>query len=112
KPLDLALLNVRLSVAERQIQEIAERSPGRGALQESARAMTEILEKTTDAFFAVDREWKFIYLNPEAETLLGRRRDEVIGKELWKEFPQLNGSPFGGNFRRGRPNKTPGDFKA
>ena len=76
KPLDLALLNVRLSVAERQIRELAERNQARVALQESARAMTEILEKTTDAFFAVDREWKFIYLNPEAETLLGRRRDE------------------------------------
>src|SRR6266446_767838 len=57
KPLDLALLNVRLSVAERRIRALAERTQARVALQESARAMTEILEKTTDAFFAVDREW-------------------------------------------------------
>src|SRR5713101_8741366 len=112
KPLDLALLNVRLSVAERQIREIAERNQARVALQESARAMTEILEKTTDAFFAVDREWKFIYLNPEAETLLGRRRDEVIGKELWKEFPQLNGSPFEVNYRRVMTEQMPVEFEA
>src|SRR6202162_2057017 len=112
KPLDLALLNVRLSVAERQIREIAERNQARVALQESARAMTEILEKTTDAFFAVDREWRFIYLNPEAETLLGRRRDEVIGKELWKEFPQLNGSPFEVNYRRVMTEQMPVEFEA
>src|SRR6202162_2877158 len=112
KPLDLALLNVRLSVAERQIQELAERNQARVALQESARAMTEILEKTTDAFFAVDREWRFIYLNPEAETLLGRRRDEVIGKELWKEFPQLNGSPFEVNYRRVMTEQMPVEFEA
>ena len=112
KPLDLALLNVRLSVAERQIRELAERNQARVALQESARAMTEILEKTTDAFFAVDREWKFIYLNPEAETLLGRRRDEVIGKELWKEFPQLNGSPFEVNYRRVMTEQMPVEFEA
>jgi len=112
KPLDLALLNVRLSVAERQIRELAERTQARVALQESARAMTEILEKTTDAFFAVDREWKFIYLNPEAETLLGRRRDEVIGKELWKEFPELNGSPFEVNYRRVMTEQMPVEFEA
>jgi len=112
KPLDLALLNVRLSVAERQIRELAERTQARVALQESARAMTEILEKTTDAFFAVDREWKFIYLNPEAETLLGRRRDEVIGKELWKEFPELNGSPFEVNYRRVMTEQIPVEFEA
>jgi two-component system cell cycle sensor histidine kinase/response regulator CckA len=112
KPLDLALLNVRLSVAERQIRELAERNQARVALQESARAMTEILEKTTDAFFAVDREWKFIYLNPEAETLLGRGRDEVIGKELWKEFPHLNGSPFEVNYRRVMVDQMPVEFEA
>src|SRR6266404_3975386 len=112
KPLDLALLNVRLSVAERQIRELAERNQARVALQESARAMTEILEKTTDAFFAVDREWKFIYLNPEAETLVGRWRDEVIGKELWKEFPQLNGSPFEVNYRRVMTEQMPVEFEA
>ncbi|HWX15850.1 MAG TPA: response regulator [Chthoniobacterales bacterium] len=112
KPLDLALLNVRLCVAERQIRELAERNQARVALQESARAMTEILEKTTDAFFAVDREWRFIYLNPEAETLLGRRRDEVIGKELWKEFPELNGSPFEVNYRRVMTDQMPVEFEA
>jgi two-component system cell cycle sensor histidine kinase/response regulator CckA len=112
KPLDLALLNVRLCVAERQIRELGERNQARVALQESARAMTEILEKTTDAFFAVDREWRFIYLNPEAETLLGRRRDEVIGKELWKEFPQLNGSAFEVNYRRVMTDQMPVEFEA
>ena len=73
KPLDLGLLNVRLSVAERQIRDLAERNQARAALQESARTMTNILENTTDGFFALDRDWKFTYVNPEAEVLLGRR---------------------------------------
>jgi two-component system cell cycle sensor histidine kinase/response regulator CckA len=112
KPLDLALLNVRLSVAERQIQELVERNQARAALQASARAMTEILEKTTDGFFAVDGGWKFVYLNPEAETLLGRTRDALIGKDLWKEFPQLNGSPFDLNYRRVMSEQMPVEFEA
>src|ERR1700676_3021976 len=73
-PLDLGLLNVRLSVAERQIRDLAERNHARAALQESARTLTNILENTTDGFFAVDPDWKFTYLNSEAEKLPQRKR--------------------------------------
>jgi PAS domain S-box-containing protein len=100
KPIDAALLNVRLSVAERQIRDLAERNHARRALQESARKMTDILENTSDGFFAVDAEWKFTFVNPEAERLLGRRRENLIGRELWSEFLELNGGVFEQNCRR------------
>jgi len=48
KPLDLELLNVRLSVAERQIRGLGERNQARAALEESARTTANILENTTD----------------------------------------------------------------
>lgn len=100
KPFDPGLLNVRLSVAERRILALAERNQARAESQESARRVTEILENTTDAFFAVDRDWKFVYLNPQAEKFFGRRRHELAGKELWKEFPDLANSSFEENYRR------------
>jgi two-component system cell cycle sensor histidine kinase/response regulator CckA len=112
KPLDAGLLNVRLAVAERQIRDLAERNQGRAALQESARSMTNILENTTDGYFAVDHEWKFTYLNPEAEVLLGRKREQLIGKELWQEFPELNESPFGLNYHRVLSERVPVEFEA
>src|ERR1700694_4391999 len=43
KPLGPDLLNVRISVAERQMRELGERNQGRAALQESARTMANIL---------------------------------------------------------------------
>ena len=52
-------LNVRLSVAERHIRGLQERNQARVALQESARRMSDILEKTSDGFFALDHDWKF-----------------------------------------------------
>ncbi len=100
KPLDLGLLNVRLSVAERQIRELSERNQARAALLESARTMKNILENTTDGFFAVDYDWKFTYLNPEAEILLGRTRDDLLGEKIWETFPALVGSDFEVNFRK------------
>lgn len=100
KPLDAGLLNVRLSVAERRVVSLAERNQARSQLQESARRVTEILERTTDAFFAVDQDWKFTYLNAQAENLFGWRRDDLKGKQLWTEFPHLKGSVFEENYKR------------
>jgi PAS domain S-box-containing protein len=68
---------------------------------EEARRRTErILESITDAFFALDREWRFTYLNDEAERLLVRSRSELLGAELWAEFPDAVGSSFEEAYRR------------
>src|SRR3954470_10861005 len=100
KPLDLGLLNIRLSVAERQIRDLRERNEARAALQESASKMASVLENTTDGFFSVDPHWHFTYLNAEAEVLMARKREELIGASLWEKFPQAIGSAFDNNFRR------------
>ncbi|MGZ4965846.1 MAG: ATP-binding response regulator [Chthoniobacterales bacterium] len=112
KPIDLELFNIRLSVAERQIRELAERNHARAALQDSARTMMSILENTTDGFFAVDANWKFTYLNPEAELLLGRKRDQLLGADLWKKFPDLCDSLFEINYRRVMDDRVPIEFEA
>jgi two-component system, cell cycle sensor histidine kinase and response regulator CckA len=111
KPLDPGLLNVRLSVAERRIRALAERNQARTALQETARKMTDILDKTSDGFFAVDREWKFTFVNPEAERLLERRREDLIGKDFWMEFPALKRDAFEENYRRAMSEQTAVEFE-
>jgi PAS domain S-box-containing protein len=44
--------------------------------------MTDILENTSDGFFAVDQDWKFTLVNRQAEKLLDRRRQDLIGKDF------------------------------
>ena len=112
KPLDVDLLNVRISVAERQIRELAERNQARADLIESARTMTNILEKTTDGFFAVDADWKLTYVNAAAETMLGRKRDELLGGLLWEKFPELVGSVFQLNYEKVMAEKVAIEFEA
>ncbi|EIJ80652.1 PAS/PAC sensor signal transduction histidine kinase [Bacillus methanolicus PB1] len=48
----------------------------------------EILERITDGFFALDENWNFTYVNAEAARLLFRSRDDLIGKNIWDEFPE------------------------
>jgi PAS domain S-box-containing protein len=112
KPLDVGLLDVRISVAERQIRELAERNQARAALLESARTMTNILEKTTDGFFAVDSEWKLTYVNAAAEAIFGRKRGELIGGVLWERFPELVGSVFQENYEKAMAEKVAIEFEA
>ncbi len=54
----------------------------------------EILESITDAVFALDKKWRFTYLNSEAERVLFRSREELLGKNVWEEFPEAVGSTF------------------
>jgi PAS domain S-box-containing protein len=51
-----------------------------------------ILESVTDAFFHIDRDFCFTYLNGTARRLL--QRDDLVGKHIWTEFPAARGSRF------------------
>lgn len=46
-----------------------------------------ILESISDAFFAFDNQWRFSYLNKEAERLFSVDGSELMGKKLWDVFP-------------------------
>ncbi|WP_216831056.1 PAS domain-containing sensor histidine kinase [Alkalihalobacterium elongatum] len=46
----------------------------------------DILDKITDGFYALDSNWNFIYLNSEAEKILNRSKEKLLGKCVWDEF--------------------------
>ena len=52
-------------------------------------AVIHILERITDGFIALDNEWCFTYINSHAIPLfLGKKREEMLGKNIWELFPQ------------------------
>ena len=112
KPVDAGRLNLRLSVAERQIRGLAERNESRAALRDYARNMTGILENTTDGFLALDSDWKFIYVNPKAASLLDCSRDELLGESFWKRFPKVGGSLFENDYRKKMAEGSALEFEA
>ncbi|OIJ11235.1 hypothetical protein BKP37_16455 [Anaerobacillus alkalilacustris] len=52
----------------------------------------DVLEKIKDGFYMLDFEWKFVYLNSEAEKILNRTKDNLIGKYFRDEFPEADNS--------------------
>ena len=68
--------------------------------QEAREKVTSILESITDAFFAVDLDWRFTYVNREAERLLNRSRAALLGQSLWDKYSDAIGSNFQQQYRR------------
>jgi PAS domain S-box-containing protein len=52
----------------------------------------EILESIGEAFYALDRQWRFVYVNRMAERLWGRKREELLGKVAMAVFPMWIGT--------------------
>jgi PAS domain S-box-containing protein len=52
----------------------------------------DTLESISDAFYAVDGQWRLTYVNGKAEELWGRSREELLGRNIWDEFPEAVGS--------------------
>ncbi|MFG0314385.1 MAG: PAS domain S-box protein, partial [Phycisphaerales bacterium] len=62
--------------------------------------LARTLESMSDAFFALDRDWRFTYLNQEAERMLQRSRTDLLGRVIWEEFPEALGMSFEREYRR------------
>jgi diguanylate cyclase (GGDEF)-like protein/PAS domain S-box-containing protein len=59
-----------------------------------------ILESITHAYYSLDGDWRFTYVNKEAERLLKRSRESLIGKGIWDEYPELDGSIIESEYQR------------
>src|SRR5690349_5974147 len=70
----------------------------------------EILESIDEAFYALDRDWRFIYINRAAARMWGRERDDLIGRVAFEAFPVFHGSEIHhvveGVLREGKPRRV------
>ena len=62
--------------------------------------VSRVLEAMPSAFFHLGRDWRFGYVNAEAERLLGKPRDELVGGSIWELFPAAVGTEFDTSYRR------------
>jgi PAS domain S-box-containing protein len=63
---------------------------GGTALEGEHRRIVEILESINDAFYAVDFDFRFTYINRRAENIWGQSRADLLGKRLQEEFPNAD----------------------
>ncbi|MDB5350084.1 MAG: domain S-box [Planctomycetota bacterium] len=93
-------------------RDIGERRRAEAEAQRQGERARTILESITDAFASFDRDWRFVYLNRQAEALLGRTADDLLGRDHWEEYPETLGTEFERNYRRAMDQNVAVSFEA
>ncbi|MBI3595072.1 MAG: hypothetical protein HY200_08950 [Nitrospirae bacterium] len=83
-------------------------------LQKSRAEISIILTRITDAFLALNNSWQFNFFNRAAESLLSRMKrskEDLLGKNLWEEFPGLLDSTMRVQFLDSKEKNIPVTFE-
>lgn len=53
-----------------------------------------VLASISDAFSALDRQWRYIHVNERVAELAGWPKEKMIGRVIWEIFPEAVGTEF------------------
>ena len=84
-----------------------EREESGGSTGATHTYLVTVLEAMSDGFVALDRDWRYVYVNARAGELLGRPPGTLEGKRLWSEFPEAAEQPFGRAVKRVMATRVP-----
>jgi PAS domain S-box-containing protein len=82
-------------------------APADSTLPADEARIRSVLESISDGFFAVDSQWRFTYVNNQAERVLGRMAGDLLGRIIWEEYPGLRGGEFEGAYLRAARERIP-----
>ena len=73
--------------------------------------VADILESITESFIALDRGWRFTYVNKRIEDSLGLPRDQILGRNIWEVFPDARETDFYPQYCRVMNERVPVKFE-
>ncbi len=77
---------------ERRIEQVRETARIETAAVETK--MQDALSSIRDGFAILNYNWRFTYLNDREVEIIGIRREDLLGENIWDVFPDLVGSEF------------------
>ncbi len=85
-----AIRNARGNIVavEGAFQDVSDLMTARDAVIASARRLYRMIENISDGFYMLDADWRFAFVNSQAEALLGFSRKELLGQNVWELFPE------------------------
>lgn len=82
------------------LSDITYRKQTENALYEDEKRLRDIIQSIGDAFMGFSNDLRYLYLNDKALTILGKAREEVVGKTIWEVFPHQLGEAFELEFKK------------
>ncbi len=102
-------LTARLIEHQDQLEKkVEERTQELGAAN---KRITSIIESITDGFAALDKEWKYIYVNHHQFFPDDLTPRDVIGKSVWDIYPGVVGTFVHDEFHRAMEERIPVHFE-
>lgn len=87
-------------------QDIDELIRTKNELSTVQQSLYETLEQISDAFFLLNREWQFTYINNKAEQLLQSGKKQLLGNSIWDCFPAAVNTTFEQQYKLAIKNNT------
>lgn len=63
-------------------------------VQAAKDSLEKVMTRIADQFLALDRQWRYTYVNDRVTEVTGIARENLQGKSIWDIFPELVGSHF------------------
>ena len=76
------------------VRDLTHQRNAERAQRELTERLTTTLESITDAFFTLDRDGRFSYLNSQAQEMLRMDRAQLLGRHVLEMFPESAGTLF------------------
>ncbi len=108
-PEDLAAARAKIAELEAEIARL--RKAQSRLKPRLTQPPSSILESITDAFVAIDEQFRYVWVNAEAERLLGLPRDQLLGRCMWELFPDSSESDLRQNLTAALANQAPLEFE-
>lgn len=76
----------------------------------AAERADHILQRISDAYIVLDRDFRFVAVNAAAERSMQKTREELLGRCHWEVFPASYDIPAGQGYRRAAQEGVPQHF--
>jgi PAS domain S-box-containing protein len=83
----------------------------RQELAERTRTFERLAERVSDAYYAVDGEWRVTYWNDRMAERTDTPASSVVGEVLWEVFPEMRGSENERQYRAAMADGEPRSFE-
>jgi PAS domain S-box-containing protein len=101
----------QIVAVEGAFQDITDLIAARDEAARLSARLRRTLEGMSDAFFLLDDDWNFAFVNSQAEILLQRTKEDLIGRNIWEAFPEAVGTIFQHEYERAVAEGCPVEFR-
>lgn len=94
----MGLDNTKRKIAEQELEKFEKR-------------FNKVLDSINEAFFTLDKDWKFLKVNKQFEKVIRLKREEIVGRCIWTIFPDIADTLLAQNLKVAMEDKIPFTFE-